>query len=552
MPWAALRSGERETRIARLEAERFDLVVIGGGITGAGLALEAATRGLSVALLEAGDFAMGTSSRSSKLLHGGLRYLAMGDLATVRSTALERKVLRRIAPHLAEPHWMVVPARSRAGLMRFRAGITAYEKLGEVEEADRHRNWSGEALARGEPLLDRSVHPHACVYREYVTDDARLVLANLRAAAGHGAQVLSRAPVEAILCENERAAGVEARCSESGQRFRVQARSLVNAAGPWVDALRVLEDPQARPKLHLSKGIHVVFRRERLPVRNILILGTEDRRSIFAVPRGDAVYVGTTDTSWHEGHTAWPTIEAADVAYLLAPLARQLGAQGLGEGDVFAAWAGLRPLVAEAGKAATEISRRDEVEIGPRGVVSIAGGKLTGYRPMARRALGCAAEHAGLKLRPELEEPEPLPGGEGAEDLARLAAGLTGVPESVAARLARAYGGEASEVLARGAAPLVPGAGVVEGEVDWAVEVEDALHLEDVLYRRTGAALYDAVGREALVAPVAARMAARLGWSPERREAEAKAVRQRLGSDLSFKDHSKDRAQDAERLEGRP
>jgi glycerol-3-phosphate dehydrogenase len=418
MPPAALRSSERESRIARLEAERFDLVVIGGGITGAAIACEGARRGLRVALLEAGDFAPGTSSRSSKFVHGGLRYLALGDVATVRSTALERKVLHRIAPHLAEPHWVVVPARSWAGLAKLRAALTAYEKLGEVEDAYRHRNWSGEELARGEPILDRSVYPYGCVFREYLTDDARLVLANLRAAAGFGAAVLSRAPMGAILRDGSAACGVEATCAESGgsdgsgARFSVRARCVVNAAGPWVDAVRVLEDPDAAPKLHLSKGVHGVFRRERLPLRKVLLLGTEDRRSIFAVPRGEAVYVGTTDTTWSEGHTAWPRIDPADVSYLLAPPHRQLPAHGLGPLDVFAAWAGLRPLVAEPGKPPTEISRKDEVTIGPAGVVSVAGGKLTGYRPMAQATLEGAAAHAGLALAPH-REPEPLPGGEG-------------------------------------------------------------------------------------------------------------------------------------------
>jgi glycerol-3-phosphate dehydrogenase len=294
--------------------------------------------------------------------------------------------------------------------------------------------------------------------------------------------------------------------------------------------------------------VHVVFRRERLPLRNILILGTEDRRSIFAVPRGDAVYVGTTDTTWSEGHTAWPRIDAEDVAYLLAPLHRQLATHGLGPGDVFAAWAGLRPLVAEPGKPPTEISRKDEITIGPAGVVSIAGGKLTGYRPMAHATLERAAGHAGLALAPPVP-PEPLPGGEGAADLDALARSLAGVSAPVAARLARAYGGEAARVLALGAQPLAPGASVVEGEVDWAVDVEDALHLEDVLYRRTGAALYDPVGREALVAPVAERMARRLGWSEARRAVEMAAARERLAADLDFKDHSKGAPKAAE---GRP
>ena len=537
MPENALASTERDARIGRLADERFDCVVIGGGITGAGIALEAARSGLRIALLEAGDFASGTSSRSSKLIHGGLRYLAMGDVATVRATALERKVLHRIAPHLAEPHWMVVPARSRAGLLKFRAAITAYEKLGEVEEEDLHRNWSGEALAAGEPILDRAVHPHACVYREYVTDDARLVLANLRAAAGEGAQVLSSAPARRMLTEGGRAVGVEAECGESGRHFTVRARCVINAAGPWVDAVRALEDAGTPPRLHLSKGVHLVVRRERLPVRNILILGTEDRRSIFAVPRGDAVFIGTTDTTHPDGHETWPRIDAVDVDYLLAPLRRHFDVDPLGPEDVFAAWAGLRPLVSEAGKAPAEISRKDEVWIGAAGVVSVAGGKLTGYRPMARSALERAVEASGLTLRPGAESPDLLPGAEGAADLDALAVALaseSGLPRRVTDRLARAYGGEAREVLALGADELVPGAALVGGQVDWAVRREDALHLEDVLYRRTGTALYDPVGREAAVAPVAARMAGLLGWSEAVRDAEIAAVRARLAADLTF------------------
>ena len=541
MPAPGLRSADREQRLARLSAERFDCLIVGGGITGAGLAHEAARRDLRVALLEAGDFACGTSSRSSKLIHGGLRYLALGDVATVRSTARERKVVRRLAPHLAEPCWMVVPTRSRAGLAKLRAAIAAYETLGQVEEADRHRNWSASDLAKGEPTLDRRLHPHACVYREYRTHDARLVLANLRAAAGLGAQVLSRLPVRAVLREGERATGVEAECLESGARIRVRARSIVNATGPWVDALRRLEQPEAQSRLHLSKGVHVVLRRERLPVRNIVILGTDDRRSIFAVPRGEAVYVGTTDTTYRGAREAWPEIEPEDVDYLLAPLARYFSVDRLGPEDVFSAWAGLRPLVAQAGKAPSEISRHDELWVGPAGVVTVAGGKLTGYRPMAERALARAAAEAGLRLAEAPAEPDPLPGGQGAEDLEALAAALRrehGGEAATAARLARLYGSEASQVLARGSEPLASGARIVAGEVDWAVEMEDALHLEDLLYRRTAAALYDP-GVAQAVEPAALRMGTRLGWSQARRDAEVAAVRARSAADLAFKHHSK-------------
>jgi glycerol-3-phosphate dehydrogenase len=465
----------------------------------------------------------------------------MGDVATVRSTALERKVLHRIAPHLAEPQWLVVPARSRAGLLKFRAAVTAYEKLGEVEEADLHRNLSGSALAEAEPLLDRRLHPYACVYREYVTDDARLVVANLRAAAGQGAQPLARAPVKRILVQDGRAVGVEAECTESGRRFAVRATCVINAAGPWVDAVRALEDGAAPPRLHLSKGVHVVVRRERLPLRNILILGTLDRRSIFALPRGGSVYVGTTDTSYAPGYETWPKIEAADVEYLLEPLGRYLRVEPLGFEDVFSAWAGLRPLIAQAGKAPTEISRKDEVWVGPAGVVTVAGGKLTGYRPMARSSVAHAAETTGLSLDDAPETPALLPGAEGAHDLEALSIALAkqfGLSSAIAESLARGYGGEAPAVLDCGAQPVAEGVLLVRGQIDWAVRYEDARHLEDVLYRRTGTAFYDPVGRQAAVVPVAKRMAELLGWSEAEREAEVAGVERQLAADLAFKQRS--------------
>jgi glycerol-3-phosphate dehydrogenase len=526
----------RDAAWARLERERFDCVVIGGGITGAGIAREAVLRGLSVALLEARDHASGTSSRSSKLIHGGLRYLAMGDVPLVRSTALERKVIHRLAPHLAEPRWIVVPTRSWAGLVKMRAGIATYEKLGAVEAADLHRNWSREEMAEREPMIDRERFAHACVYREYLTDDARLVLANLRAAARGGAVVLNHAAAVAVTGDGA-ADGVEAECALTGRRARVRGRCVVNAAGPWVDAVRALESEGARPRLHLSEGIHVVVPAERLPVRNMIIMSTADRRSVFAIRRGAGVFIGTTDTSYPEGDETWPRIRRQDVEYLLAPVARDLACEPLSPEDVVAAWAGLRPLIAEEGKAAVEISRKDEVWIGPRRVVTIAGGKLTGYRPMARTTLERAAETCGLRLAPPPGEEPPLPGGDFEGELGDLAAALVreqGLAEPVARRLAGLYGSEASAVLARGAEPLAAGTLAVVGEVDWALSVEGAARLEDLLYRRTRSALYDVTDREAVVEPAAGCMARLLDWDDARRTEEVAAVRRRLERDLAF------------------
>ncbi len=532
----SISSLEREATIDTLEAREFDLVLIGGGITGAGTAREAAARGLSLALLEAEDWAVGTSSRSSKLIHGGLRYLAMGDVRLVRETALERKEIFRIAPHLAEPRWMVLPCRSRATLMKFRVAINAYEKLGSVEDADRHQNWSSRDLEREEPLLDRSKHPFACAYREYLTDDARLVLANVRGAVGLGAVALNYARVEDIFVEAGRAGGVEARCARTGRKFRVRARCVVNAAGPWVEAVRRLGWSDAPDWLHLSKGVHVAVAAERFPIQNMVTMRAADRRTIFAIRRGHVTYLGTTDTSYPGGPVLWPEVCAEDVAYLLEPVPRYFDVAPLTRKDVLGAWAGLRPLIAQPGKKASEISRKDEVFVGPNRVVSIAGGKLTGYRPMAAEVVRTVAELLGQKL-PESDADDVLPGGDFDGDLDALAAKLARAahaPAEAARPLARLYGTEAEQVLALGAEPLVPSARLLAGEVDWAVMQEAALTVEDVLYRRNRSAYWAPAVAPSAVEPVARRMAALLGWDEGRVRAEIEATRARMAADLAF------------------
>lgn len=533
----ALSTTARSTVLDRLERESFDCVVIGGGISGAGVARHASQRGLSVALLEAEDFSSGTSSRSSKLIHGGLRYLAMGDFALVRRAALERKVIFRLAPHLAQRRWMVVPTRSWAGVMKMRTGITTYEKLGAVEGEDLHRNWGAAELEAEEPALDSAVYKHACTYREYLTDDSHLVLANLRSAAELGAAVLNYAPVDAIPQEAGRAVGVEAECRESGRRVRVRARCVINAAGPWVEALRSLEDAQAPPLLHLSKGVHIVLPAERLPVNNMVICNTQDKRSIFVIRHGQCTYLGTTDTTYEPGSEIWPRITRADVEYLLEPTSRYFRVDRITPEEVIAAWAGLRPLIAEPGKAPAEISRRDEVLVGPAGVVTMAGGKLTGYRPMAQETVERAAGLAGLSLGPVLEEEPPLPGGDFAGGLEALEAGLRtefGLKEACAARLVRLYGSEASRLAAAGTAPLLPGAPVLASEVEWAVLVQGARTVDDVLYRRLRTAWYVPGARDESVEPIAQRMAEMLGWGAERTEREVGRARELLAMDLDF------------------
>lgn len=537
VPANSLSATSRSVLLAELGTERFDLVIIGGGITGAGVARDAAQRGLRVALVEKNDFAAGTSSRSSKLIHGGLRYLAMGEVGLVRETARERQAVHQMAPHLAEPCWMVVPAQNRASLMKFRAGITTYEKLGAVDDADRNLSWDQGDLAEEEPSLRRDEYPWACTYREYMTDDARLVLAVLRDAVGCGATVASRLPVVDVIWEGDQVDGVVAECEMSGDRVEIRADAVVNATGPWVERLTRFEEENAADRLHPSKGVHVVVDAARLPVRNLVIMATPDKRSVFVLPRGDTVAVGTTDTSYRGKRLLWPEIERSDVEYLLHPLKGYFDVEPLGLDDVMAAWSGVRPLVAQKGKEATEISRKEEVWVGTGGMITVAGGKLTGFRTMAMTVLDFVAERLSRSLGPS-PGPDPIPGGNLPSNLdahAASVAAAAGVERPLADRLVRLYGDEASQVLALGHQPIVPGGRVVAGEVSWAVQVDGALTLEDLIYRRTRAAWYSPAEREDLLAPAASLMGDLLGWDNARTAVEIDAVRARYTSELEFK-----------------
>ena len=527
-----LTPSSRSDRLDELEADRFDVVVVGGGITGAGVARDAAGRGLRVALLEADDFAAGTSSRSSKLIHGGLRYLAAGEVDLVRKTARERTAVHAIAPHLAEPCWMVVPARNWAAVTTFRAGIGTYEKLGGIDGADRHEVWKGDEITAHEPHLRTDPYGYAVAYREYLTDDARLVLATLRAAVATGAVIANRVPVVGMVPAGDgtRIDGVVARCATTGRELSVRADIVVNAAGPWVEGIaRMEQDPPATP-LHLSKGVHVVVPRSRFPATHLVICNTPDKRSIFVIPRGDTVYIGTTDTSYHGERPLWPEIETADVEYLLDPMTRYFDIDPLTPDDVVAAWAGVRPLIAQEGKEAKEMSRKDEVTVGPGGMISIAGGKLTGFRRLAEDVVDLVASQLGRALGPG-PGLTPLPGG----------APVEADPDRQATRLRRLYGAEAPDVLALGSAQLVEGEPVVAGEVDWAIGTEAATTLVDVVYRRTRLAWYVPARRDELAVAVAARMADRLGWTSGERAAQEAEVRARFADELEFQGHEQAR-----------
>ena len=511
----------------------FDIAVVGGGITGAGVARHATLAGLKTVVLEASDFAAGTSSRSTKLIHGGLRYLAMGDVALVRETALERKRLFEMAPHLTEPQWMVVPARSRLELAKFRIGISLYERLGAVGRADRHINWTQQDLIAEEPLLNRQAFPFACRYREYLTDDARLVMATLRGAALQGAQVCNRLAVTGL---EQDADGVRLTCRDTigNAPVSLRAKVVVNATGPWVEQLAAGSGGGSdTPRLHLSKGVHIGVPRDRLPVRNMVMLTADDRRPVFAIARGNVTYIGTTDTTEEGEPTLWPAVKRADVEYLLKPIQRYFPEAKLDQSDVVSTWAGLRPLINQPGKAPKEMSRKEEVWRTGR-LVTIAGGKLTGFRKMAEQVM---VEVAQILDKPvDVEQPLlTLPGGEQSDlgGLMHQIAARYPVDAQASRRLMRLYGSEVFDVLGEKPTPITKA--VFAEEIVWAVTQECALSLEDVVYRRLRVPWFRPEETETVAVAAADLLAAHFSWSAQHRDCELGALRSRVSSDLSFR-----------------
>ena len=387
----------REAMLARLPAERLDLLVVGGGITGAGIARDAALRGLAVALVERNDFAAGTSSRSSKLIHGGVRYLEQGDVALVRESADERQVLRRLAPHLTAPLLMVMPTYGRTMHTKLAVGLWTFEKIATVPADERHAMWTREETLRNEPALDGERLFGAATFTEYLTDDARLVLATVKGAHAAGAHCVNHVAVTG-LDPGGTTTVVHLRDALAGASCRVSARVVVNAAGPWVDAVRALAGAAGGRRLHLTKGIHLVVPHARLPIRHAVVMQTRDRRSAFAVPRDGASYIGTTDTD-HGPPVDHPAVTADDAEYLLDAANRCFAGSPVTVSDVTGTWAGLRPLLHEDGKRPSEISRKDEIMVdASTGLISIAGGKLTTYRRMAERVVDLVCKRLGHRV----------------------------------------------------------------------------------------------------------------------------------------------------------
>lgn len=528
------RTSQRAT-LEQLAAEPADILVIGGGITGTGVARDAAMRGLRTVLLEQNDFGSGTSSRSSRLVHGGLRYLETGDLHLVLEANRERRTLLRIAPHLVWPLPFVFPLHrgDRISLWRLAAGMFLYDALALFRNVRSHRMLGKRALLEAEPMIrERGLIGGARFY-DAQCDDARLVLATVRSAITHGALVANYTAVLTLERTAGRVVGAQVEDRLTGERATIRANVVVNATGPWADRVRRLEDAGAAPLLQPTKGIHVVVDRSRLDHRDAIIFTSPiDGRILFILPWGNLSYIGTTDTDTTDPADRL-NISDEDKVYLLRSANARFPNARLGLEDVRAAWAGLRPLLSDReGRAESRRTREHAIVQGSGGMLTVAGGKLTTYRVMAKQVVDRAVRE--LRFRDGRPRPteartaeEPLPGGETPDLNSFRDRGLEmGVTQESAEHLVRHYGTEAAGIYNLGAGDrrllrrLAPPHPAIEAEVLHAVRRELAQTVEDVMVRRIHLFYEHPDHGVSAARRVAELMARERGWDEARIEAE--------------------------------
>nr|WP_201730206.1 FAD-dependent oxidoreductase [Carnobacterium maltaromaticum] len=381
----------RQDNIEKMQKAPLDLLVIGGGITGAGITLDAQDRGLQVGVLEMRDFASGTSSRSTKLVHGGLRYLKQFEIKVVQEVGQERAIVYENAPHVTTPLWMVLPFYKGGTFGSFTTaiGLEMYDHLAKVKKNERRYMLKPEQAVEKEPYLKKNGLKGAGVYVEYRTDDARLTIEVLKKAAEKGAYIANYVKVERFIYDVEgRVKGVYFHDELTGETGQIYAKKIINASGPWVDDLRELDDSKKGKTMHLTKGVHLVIDESKFRISNAIYFDTpfDDKRMMFAIPREGKTYIGTTDTNY-KGDPKEPGITLADVEYILAAANHMFDITPIQVADVESSWSGVRPLIHEEGKDPSEISRKDEIFHSESGLFTIAGGKLTGYRKMSEKVV---------------------------------------------------------------------------------------------------------------------------------------------------------------------
>ena len=395
----------RKKNTQDLQSIEFDVLIIGGGITGAGIALDAASRGMKVALIEKNDFASGTSSKSTKLIHGGLRYLKQFDFWLVKEVGTERAIVHDLAPHLVVPEKMILPLIDGGtyGSWLTSIGLKVYDILASVEGEDKRKMLDKAEALEKEPMLPENILNGAGYYAEYRTDDARLTIEVLKTALNYNAKIINYTAAKEFIYEDNRVVGAKVKDTFSGEDYDIKAKYVVNACGPWVDELRQINHSKTGKRLHLTKGVHLVVAHDKLPVKQSVYFDIPDGRMMFAIPRGKVTYFGTTDTNYQLDKNNVET-NLVDATYLISAVNNMFPKIQLTLDDIQSSWAGLRPLIHEEGKSSSELSRKDEIFVSDTELISIAGGKLTGYRKMAERIVDLIAKKYERKFDTKFEE----------------------------------------------------------------------------------------------------------------------------------------------------
>lgn len=530
----------RPEMIQRIDDEMFDLLVIGGGVTGCGIALDAASRGLKVALVEQRDFASGTSSKSTKLIHGGLRYLKQLDIGLVRETGTERAIVHRLAPHLVLPEKMLMPLIEGGtyGKLATSFGLKVYDILAGVTGDDRRRMLSKEETLEMEPLLEENGLKGGGYYAEYRTDDARLTIELIKTAVRYSALAANYCKViDFEYGADGKITGAACEDQLTHDKFIINAKKIVSAGGPWVDKLRKTDGSLEGKRLHLTKGVHVVFPFDKFPLKHTTYFDGPDGRMIFAIPRGRVTYVGTTDTTYH-GRLDRVVATKEDAEYLLRAVKHAFPSVDVSQEDMISNWAGLRPLIHEDGKSPSELSRKDEIFVSDKGLISIAGGKLTGYRKMAQRIVdlvtdqledeenrdfpSCKTKNIPLTEAPFKNFQASL------EFIDAVTSKLKtyGLEKYHAWYLTTTYGRQAEAIIQkiedfRGEKPEIA---LARAEVWYGLLHEMVSSSEDFFVRRTGRLYFDIQTISIVRASVMQDLQIALGWDEDRMAAEQETL----------------------------
>ena len=529
-----------------LKHTNFDVLVIGGGITGAGIALDAATRGMKVALVEMQDFAAGTSSRSTKLVHGGLRYLKQLQVGVVAEVGKERAIVYENGPHVTTPEWMLLPFHEGGTFGKFSTsmGLRVYDFLAGVKKQERRKMLSVQETLERAPLVKKDGLKGGGYYVEYRTDDARLTIEVMKEAAAQGATVINYMKAEQLVYSNGKITGIIGKDMIDGEEITIHSRKVINASGPWVDTIREMDHSKKGKVLQLTKGVHIVIDQSKFPLQQAVYFDTPDGRMVFAIPRDGKAYVGTTDT-FYDTDPKSPQMTDADRDYILDAINYMFPTVGVTKDDVESSWAGVRPLISEEGKGASEISRKDETWVSDSGLITIAGGKLTGYRKMAETVVNLVAKQfrsEGYKLFSSCAtEKMPISGGHvgGSQQFERyienhINEGIdAGLSKEEAIAILKKYGSNAPLLFKM--AHVYQEEAKLSGlpldlfvSLHYSIEHELAATPLDFFNRRMGTLLFDIKSVLKWKEGVIEEMAKVLHWSAEEKEANTKELDQEI------------------------